>query len=358
MELNELLYASGEVVKLWLYPRGPDSGFKVYPGFGNRFTYFDTTATTHALNEPAWIVRELADGEPAAPNGLPVFPVPYTNDDDANRIGGKDSKINFTAKLDGTHLIRVRDARGQSGDNYKYKLSLRRPNPRFQFRVEQKEITLRPGVGTEFSIVVDRFDGCDEEIAVQVEGVPEGIRLSTPIVVQAWQHRAIGSLHSPLDLASINKEFKLKVSCQTSVGDLTIHGNEGAELLVKVNDKPAMPLRVVAKDQGAAGEALSELVIQPGRTVSANLVIVRGENLGDISFGGDDSGRNLPHGCYVDNVGLSGLLIPAGQSLREVFITAAPWVPEQSQIFHLRANVDGNPTTLPILLRVVKRAAD
>ena len=34
MELNEYLYANGEVVKLWLYPRGPDSGFKVYPGSG------------------------------------------------------------------------------------------------------------------------------------------------------------------------------------------------------------------------------------------------------------------------------------------------------------------------------------
>ena len=32
MELNEYLYANGEVSKLWMYPRGPDSGFLVYPG--------------------------------------------------------------------------------------------------------------------------------------------------------------------------------------------------------------------------------------------------------------------------------------------------------------------------------------
>ena len=35
MRLNEYLYANGEVVKLWLYPRGPDSGFVVYPGEGS-----------------------------------------------------------------------------------------------------------------------------------------------------------------------------------------------------------------------------------------------------------------------------------------------------------------------------------
>ena len=43
MGINDYLYANGEVVRLWLYPRGPDSGFFVYPGQGNRWGYFDTT---------------------------------------------------------------------------------------------------------------------------------------------------------------------------------------------------------------------------------------------------------------------------------------------------------------------------
>ena len=115
-----------------------------------------------------------------------------------------------------------------------------------------------------------------------------------------------------------------------------------------------MQVKVVGKDEGLDAPPLSVLEIRPGQTVSAKLWIERGENKADISFGGDDSGRNLPHGCYVDNIGLSGLLIPAGQSSREVFITAAPWVLPQSRVFHLRAKVDGNPTTLPILIRVVR----
>ena len=36
MNLNQYLYVNGEVVKLWYYPRGPDSGYIVYPGTGNR----------------------------------------------------------------------------------------------------------------------------------------------------------------------------------------------------------------------------------------------------------------------------------------------------------------------------------
>ena len=354
MELNELLFANGEVVKLWLYPRGPDSGFKVYPGVGSRFTYFDTTATTHALNEPAWIVRELADGEPAVPNGLSVFPIYYSNDDEATRQLGKDSQITFSAKTNGRYLIRVRDTRGQAGDAYKYKLTLRRPMPMYKLRVEQKEITLRPGVGAEFDVAVNRADGFEGEIQISVDGVPEVVLLSLPLTIQAGQSRATGALHLPANLATTLKEFQLQIRSYGMQGSRKIEDGATIPLLVKVNEKPAMQVKVVGKDEGLDAPPLSVLEIRPGQTVSAKLWIERGENKADISFGGDDSGRNLPHGCYVDNIGLSGLLIPAGQSSREVFITAAPWVLPQSRVFHLRAKVDGNPTTLPILIRVVR----
>lgn len=353
MELNELLYAGGEVVKLWLYPRGPDSGFKTYPGFGTRFTYFDTTATTHALNEPAWIVRQLASGEPPVPNGLPVFPIYYSNDDAGNRLLGKDSQITFVSETDGQFLVRVRDTRGQSGDEYKYKLTLRHPTPKFVFRMEQKDITLRPGVGTEFSVVVDRLEGCDGDIQIDFTGLPDGLQMTNPLVIEAGQHRAIGTIQSPRESKNI-QEFKLQAKAHSKLNDQTIDNKEPLELLVKLSEKPAMNVKVVARGMGADAVPLTELVIHPGETISANVVIERGDLQGDIAFGGDDSGRNLPHGCYVDNIGLSGLLIPAGQSVREFFITASPVAREQTRSFHLRANVDGNPTTAPIQIRVAK----
>ena len=354
MELNEMLYAGGEVVKLWLYPRGPDSGFKVYPGAGTRFTYFDTTATTHALNESAWIVRELADGETPIANGLPIFPIYYSNDDQSSRLLGKDSQITFSSKLDGKVLIRVRDSRGQSGDQYKYKLEVRKPNPKIKFRVEQKEITLRPGVGTEFEVAVDRFEGCDAPVHVNVQGIPEGVSISSPLIIQAGQSRAVGSLFLPTELAATMKEFTVDLSSQTVFQDREISGGDPIKLTVKTANKPALKSKIVAKDQDASAAPIAELTIRAGQTISANLVIERGETKGDISFGGDDSGRNLPHGCYVDNIGLSGLLIPDGQSIREFFITAAPWVPEATHVFHLRAKVDGNPTTLPVQIKVIR----
>src|SRR5690606_19792237 len=68
MTPNQLLYCNGEVVKLWRAPRGPDSGFDVYPGFGTRWGYFDTSGLTHALNEPCYVVEPHAPGTQLIPN--------------------------------------------------------------------------------------------------------------------------------------------------------------------------------------------------------------------------------------------------------------------------------------------------
>ncbi|HEY2761666.1 MAG TPA: WD40 repeat domain-containing protein, partial [Pirellulales bacterium] len=58
MEINDYVYSNGDVMRLWLLPHGPDSGFTVYPGTGpSRFAYFGSTAITHALNEPCYIVE-------------------------------------------------------------------------------------------------------------------------------------------------------------------------------------------------------------------------------------------------------------------------------------------------------------
>lgn len=353
MQLNEWLYSGGEVVRLWLYPRGPDSGFKVYPGFGNRFTYFGTSPIAHALNEPAWIVRELAPDQPPVSNGLPVFPIFYSNDDDPMRKSGKDSSIEFLTPYDGRFLIRLRDTRGQSGPDYRYRLSIVPPNPRFDFKLETNELTLRPDVGSEFIVSIDRFDGLDEDVQIEFEDLPEGIRVIQPLTIEKGQLKAIGQIRALSNqLSELPKEFEITLKAKCQLGNQERIADQKPKLKIKVNPKPTMTLKIVGKDDPDEAPPIEKLHIRPGQTVSAKLVIQRGELAGDIAFGGDDSGRNLPHGCFVDNIGLNGLLIPAGQSTREVFITAAPIVQPQRRVFHLRGNVDGNPTSLPVELIV------
>jgi hypothetical protein len=66
--------------------------------------------------------------------------------------------------------------------------------------------------------------------------------------------------------------------------------------------------------------------------------------------------RNLPHGVIVDNIGLNGVLIPAGQSERQIFLTAEKWIPETSRPFHAIAQAEGNQASRPLMLQVKRPA--
>ncbi len=66
MQLNQLLYLNGEVVKLFRSPRGPDSGFLFYEGDGGkRLCYFDTTGTVHAVGRALLHRRAASAGREA-----------------------------------------------------------------------------------------------------------------------------------------------------------------------------------------------------------------------------------------------------------------------------------------------------
>jgi hypothetical protein len=367
MEINELLYSNGEVVKLWHYPRGPDSGFIVYPGRGKRWTMFDTTPLAHALGEPGYIVEAHAPGTPLIPNGLPVFTVYYENDDDAWRQWGSDSRLHFLAPADGEYLVRMADARGAGGDKYKYDLSIRPRRPDFEVKLTGVNPTVHAGSGKEFSIQVERLDGFDGEIQIDIEGLPAGFQASTPIRVQSGQALALGVLNALPDAPQPTPE---QAKGTKIVASATINGQVVKKTIetfgeIKLAAKPKVLVRLLPSDAAASGDVVGlnpwhkplELVIAPGQTISAKVRIERNDFKERVQFGGFDSGRNLPHGVYVDNVGLNGLMIVEGQTEREFFITAAKWVPEQTRVFHLQSQVDGNQASWPVILHVRREAA-
>ena len=108
---------------------------------------------------------------------------------------------------------------------------------------------------------------------------------------------------------------------------------------------------------GDSARELEELTIRPGQTVSARVGVDRNGEKNRVEFGKDEAGRNLPHGAFVDNIGLNGLLIPENQTEREFFITAAPKVEPGRRQFHLQSNTPGKPTSRPIWLNILPALA-
>jgi hypothetical protein len=133
------------------------------------------------------------------------------------------------------------------------------------------------------------------------------------------------------------------------LGELKL--GEKPKILVRVRAATDQPMPAATAEAGKA-DGLVHLFIRPGETIPAIVTVERNGFDGEITFGGDDSGRNLPHGVYVDNIGLSGMTLLRNESERQFFITAAKWVPETVRLFHLRAKVEGNQTSLPVMLHV------
>lgn len=364
MELNEYLYANGEVVRLWLYPRGPDSGFKVYPGEGKRHTAFSTTALTHALNEPCYIVAPLAAGTQPVPNGLPVFRVHYKNDDDPSRQAGADSLLLFKAPASGDYLVRVTDVRGLGGStNFQYKLALRERRPDFSVVLEGADPKVSPGSGREIRFVARRMEGFDGPIRIDIANLPAGFIASTPVEIEAGQVRAVATLHAAAEakLPDTPADEAVRITASARIlGRSVTHpvGTLGVIQLVKpavvtVKILPGQDRSYVRENPGRP----LEFSIRPGQTISARVRATRHDFKERIELGNEDCGRNLPHGLYVDNIGLNGLLIVEGQTEREFFITAAKITQPSTRSFHLRATADGGQTSLPAIIHVLPAAS-
>jgi hypothetical protein len=360
MEQNQYLYLQGEVVKLHLYPRGPDSEWDFYRLGGKRRCYFDTSATAHALDEVCYIVEPVPAGADLPPNGLPTFTVHYANDDDAERKLGADSRVLFSPPADGSYLVRVGDVRGSGGgERFTYRLVVRPAAPDFNVSLELPAGASVPaGAGRSFVVRADRVDGFDGPIRVDVTNVPPGFTVSSPVVIEAGHVEAFGTLYAAADAPAPTPENEsaAKVTATAAVN--------GAEVTKPVNgfgkiaraDKPPLTVTLTLNKPGepaaasADPNAPAEVMIAPGQMVSAWLKIERNGHKDRVSF----DVENLPHGVIVADIGLNGVLIPEGQDERQVFIRCAPWVQETDRLCYAKAREAGSPTGKPVVLKVRK----
>ncbi|MEN8715000.1 MAG: c-type cytochrome domain-containing protein, partial [Verrucomicrobiales bacterium] len=340
MELNEYLYLNGEVVKLWHYPRGPDSGFLVYPGFGNRHTYFGTTSLSHPLGQPCYIVRSLPAGSEPSPNGLPVYRVYFENDDDSARELGKDSKVLFTAPADGMYQAVVRDVRGFGGEKHHYELAAKKPKLDFSVSVGGKNPEISPGSGRELMFTAKRMDGFMGPIKIEMENIPEGISAVDSVTIEENQFRAFTPVHLAGGLKELDPKVvdKIQLFASAEIGGKPVRKPLGNLGEIKVGKAPQVIVEIQPDGENGklADDGVLEFTVRPGETVTARVVAQRLGLKGRIDFGKEDSGRNLPHGLYVDNIGLNGLMIPDGKSEQRFFVTAAKWVPDMVREFHVR----------------------
>ncbi|MCA9135693.1 MAG: hypothetical protein KDB00_03015 [Planctomycetales bacterium] len=355
MKLSEYLYAAGEVTRLHMHPRGPDSGFDVYPGEGNRWTYFGTSGTTHALGEPAYIVRPLPPGSEPLANGLPTFDVVFENDDDPYRMAGKNSRLLFTAPDDGLYTVRISDTRGEGGDDYRYRLTIRPATPGFVARTQTIGKPLHPATGREFKVSIDRIDGYDGPVTFEIDGLPDRLISNSPITIEAGQQYATGMVWASADEKGWEGEIEPTLTAWAMVDGKRVERSVGSIGKLKFDSSQPQVAAMIKPANSEVGDNEGwTLRVRRGETVSARVLINRKEGFqNEVSFGKERSGKNASQGVYVDNIGLNGLLIVAGATEREFFVTADETAIPGKRSFFLTAEIDGGLATHPIIVEVL-----
>jgi hypothetical protein len=362
MELNQFMYLQGEVCKIFRMPQGPDSGFQFYNFQGKRRDYFDTSPIAHALDELTYIVEPHPPGTTLVPNGLPIFTEYYANDDDGERKLGTDSRLLFTAPADDTWLVRVTDSRGHGGDRFSYRLVVREAKPDFKVTLAGANPVVNAGGGKEFSVTVDRIDGFDADVRVDITGLPPGFSVSTPVVIQAGHLDAKATIHAALDatMPDATNASLAKVTATATIAGHPVTREVNNLGKIKLAEKPKLFVALEPYDPGVTNfversiaEKPLEFTIAPGQSLPAWLKIKRNGFDELVTF----TVESLPHGVIVDNIGLNGVLIPKDKSERQIFLTAAKWVPETDRLCFAKANQAESQTSLPLLIHVRKATA-
>ena len=344
MQLNDYLYFSGEVCRIFRMPRGPDSDMLLYASGGKRSSYLGTTGVAHALGEPAFVV-EPVDQEAEVPrNGLPVFPLFYQNDDAEQ--ADVDSRLLVTAAETGDYLIRVRDVRGFEGPDYRYTLTARRAQPTFEVSLEKQGVGVPAGSGQALTITAVRHDGFEGPIAIAFDEVPAGFTISSPVVIEAGHYEAKVVINA--SSAAVTPESQAGMRLRIRAMGMPNNTN------VRHAVKPPVKVEVVAPAKLQVRltplEGRQEIVIEPGGRVRANLSILRRDFDGEMKF----EVENLPHGVIVDHIGLSGILVRAGETERQIELHCADWVLPTSRWVFAVSEGQGQQASSPVLFRVIQ----
>jgi WD40 repeat protein/mono/diheme cytochrome c family protein len=362
MELNEFVYFNGDVMRIVRMPRGPDGGCFFYINGGKRRAYFDTSATSHSLDEPCYVVEPRPIGSQIVPNGLPVFTLNYANDDSGDRKLGSDSRLTFTAPADGRYIVKVTDTRGWSGERFVYALTIREPKPDFSVKLAGANPTVMPGASIGFSFRADRVDDFDDPIQIDITGLPPGYFASSPLIIEAGHDLISGSLRAAPDAKADADWSKLKITATAK----SITHDAGTFGKVTLG---AAPKFIIVMEPDNGGKAVMreikdetkplEITLVPGQTVKAWIRAVRQGNDGLINL----DVHGLPHGVIVDDIGLNGVQIREKENERPIFFRAANWVQEQDKLIHAalssaRSEHDSATlqTSFPMLMKIRKVA--
>jgi hypothetical protein len=231
---------------------------------------------------------------------------------------------------------------------------VRDAKPEFNVTLNGANPNVPRGSGQSFSVAVDRLDGFEGQVRVDITNVPPGFIVSTPLLIEAGQNEAKGTVFALTNAVSTTNA-NIKVTATALVEGKPITRDISSLGQIKVADAPKLfvhfePFTSASETNIVAppNERPFEITIAPGQTVPAWLKIRRNGHKELVTF----QVENLPFGVIVDNIGLSGVLIPKEDNERDIFLTCAKWVTDVDRLCYAVEQNAGRQTSRPLLLKV------
>jgi hypothetical protein len=292
------------------------------------------------MGEPLYKVGIFPPGSTFPANGLPVVTLYYRNDDGGPGYG-KDSMLAFDPPADGEYLARVRDARGLTGAQFAYRLTIRPPRPDFSVSFNPSAPSVAKGSARAIAVNARRIDGFNDPIRIQLQNLPPGF--SAPeTTIPAGEDSTSFAVFCGADAVVSSDAAPLRLVAKANVaGREIVHEASGG--VPKIGDAGDL---VATTEQDAVS-------LRPGGDTRLTVKIERRDgHTGRVPL----EVRGLPHGVRVLDIGLNGILITERETTRTIVIHADPWVAPTEHPFVVLARSERKGTehaAKSVLLRIV-----
>jgi hypothetical protein len=348
---NDYLMMGDELVQVDFIPDQPDADIRV-SGLGReRFSLMNTSPEAHAQTDPVYKVRVFEPGSEFPPNGMPLFQLTLRNDDGGPGYGS-DSHLDFVVPRDGEYMVHIKDVRGQEGEDFAYRLTMREAHPDFILSADPGNPNVPRGGRIPVEVTADRREGFNGPIEVVAENLPPGVK-AIPATIASGQYSTVLILEDP-ETAAGRGPTDVALRSATPF-QIVGRGKVGDRDVVRVADAEE-PLRVVAvmpPPDVVVAAAPQQLELEAGKQVTVTLQVDRKNGF---------KGRvpcaivNLPPGVTVVNSGLNGVLVTENQNTRTFTLRAEDWVETMDQPIYVVAEVESNSPTrhasAPLALKV------
>lgn len=329
LAINDYLLAGGEVLRIKALPKNPDDDCQFFSAGGRRLGYLGTTPAHHPMGLPMYKVQVHPPRSTFPPNGLPVVTLHHRNDDGGGPGYDKDSRLFFDPPADGDYQVRVGDARGQGGQDYAYRLTIRSPRPSFTVRFNPTSPTVSKGDGVAINVTAERMDGFEDPIELRLANLPPGFTAPVSSIPVDENGTSLTMFADALATVPTGAP-PLKLVARAVIG--------GKEIVQEVTGGSP---KLVEPGNLRTTTDLSEVTVRPGGETRLTVSVERRNGFkGRVPL----EVRGLPHGVRVLDIGLNGILITPMDSSRTVVIYAEPWVKPTVQPLVVLARSEGKGT--------------